>query len=180
MHRTPNHVMVDLETMGTSNNAAIIAIGAVKFNKEKITDRFYKVVSLRSSVEAGLSIEADTVMWWMEQSDEARRALLKPSRPLRAVLIEFATWLGENPVVWGNGSDFDNTILSNAYKRCELIAPWQYYNNRCFRTMRAMFPHIAFERPGTYHNALDDAENQAKHLIKILNWAQDYGSTAEV
>lgn len=47
-------------------------------------------------------------------------------------------------------------------------AGWEFWNNRCFRTLKGMAPHIKTERQGTYHNALDDAKTQALHAIKVL------------
>lgn len=48
-------VMLDLETMGTDANAAIIAIGAVEFDIQngEIGERFYAVIDLESAVAGG-------------------------------------------------------------------------------------------------------------------------------
>ena len=163
-----NNIMLDLETMGNGSNAAIIAMGAVRFDDENILDKFYTTVTLESSVNAGLEIDAQTVMWWMQQSDEARAQFAESKTRLSVALANFSAWVGGYAVVWGNGSDFDNAILGNAFKKSGLRIPWEYYNNRCYRTVKRMRPEIDFERVGTYHNAVDDAESQARHLIKIL------------
>jgi exodeoxyribonuclease VIII len=67
-------VMVDLETMGTSHTAPIIAIGAVVFGNNATHDNeeFYETISLQSAVDSGAVIQPSTVLWWMQQSDEAR------------------------------------------------------------------------------------------------------------
>ena len=61
------HLMVDIETMGIKSNFAIISIGAVEFKIEtgETGKEFYRNVTLKSSVELGLNVDADTVMWWM-------------------------------------------------------------------------------------------------------------------
>jgi inhibitor of KinA sporulation pathway (predicted exonuclease) len=47
-------------------------------------------------------------------------------------------------------------------------APWKFYNDRCYRTLKAMYPHIKMpKRTGTHHNALDDAISQVNHLILL-------------
>ena len=162
-----NNIMLDLETMGTSADAAIIAVGAVRFDTE-VTDRFYKVVDLQSSVDAGLTISASTVMWWMQQSDEARAKFKAPGEPLTDVLLSFSEWVGEDADMWGNGADFDNTILSTAYRLTDIQQPWKFWRNKCYRTIKGLYPNIKLERTGIYHCAVDDAESQANHLIKIL------------
>jgi len=162
--------MIDLETMGSGSNAAIVAIGAVKFDKRGTREIFYKTIKLESSVSFGLDIDADTVMWWLKQNDEARRALTEEEgETLNFALSCFNTWVGDDPIVWGNGSDFDNVILANAYKKTAVQKelPWKFWNNRCYRTMKSLYRDVKMERKGTHHNALDDAISQAEHLIAI-------------
>lgn len=173
-------IMLDLETMGTGPDAAIIAIGAVAFDLDKgelLPYEFYHVVDLGSSVDEGGVIDASTVMWWLKQSDEARSAFYGPRDfHIRTSLDNFAAWcnslcgVGRGCLagVWGNGATFDNVILSQAYKRAVVERPWPYRADRCYRTIVALHPEIPFERVGVYHNALDDAKSQALHLIKIL------------
>ena len=40
------NIMLDLETMGTSSNSAVLTIGAVEFDKDLgITNRFYELIA---------------------------------------------------------------------------------------------------------------------------------------
>ena len=164
------NIMLDLETMGVSANSAIVAIGAVEFDADLgVIDRFYEVVDLQSCIDKGLDIDGNTVMWWMKQSNDARKALYKGGIPLCDALKKFKEWLGKDNVqIWGNGSDFDNAILTNAFQKFKVMAPWPYHSNRCYRTLCYSFPKFEMERVGTYHNAVDDAEYQAKYLIELV------------
>lgn len=74
----------------------------------------------------------------------------------------------DSRLLWGNGSDFDNVILASAYRSCNLEVPWKFWNNRCYRTVKALRPDIKIHRSGTYHNALDDAVSQAEHLMRMI------------
>lgn len=166
--------MLDLETMGTRAGAAIISIGAVLFDPRgnEVVGQYYQVIDHASCVKYGLKIDPDTILWWMRQSDAARGALCNPSIDrvdLKEALVDFACWLPSKGVrIWGNGSDFDNTILGAAYDAVGMPQPWNFWNNRCYRTVKNMKPSVELERVGTYHNALDDAKSQAIHLQKIL------------
>jgi len=169
------NVMLDLETMGNSSNAAIIAIGAVEFDIENksIGKKFYQVVDLESSVKIGGVIDASTVLWWMKQSEDSRKEFEKKGCDIAFSLQSFSSWIkgvGEKGSVdvWGNGAVFDNVILSNTYKRLGLDVPWEFWNDRCYRTVKSLYPDVWLERVGTYHNALHDAESQAIHLIKMI------------
>ena len=167
-------VMIDLEAMDTGPNAAIIAIGAVMFSDNVTGETFYRSVDLASSMEFGGTVSASTVMWWLEQSDEARQALTSGGAiHILTALYDLLKWLEDqcsdsNQLeVWGNGAAFDNVVLASAYDRSNWDRPWKFYNDRCYRTVKAMYPDIPVERYGTAHNALDDAITQALHLIKI-------------
>lgn len=171
------HLMLDLETMGTGNNAAIIAVGAVKFSARGLGGFFYDTIDLADAVKCGLELDPSTVLWWLGQGDEARKEFTeRQGKPLTRVLESFRRFLGEPKQVrlWGNGSDFDNVILANAYNAVNMEVPWKFYNNRCYRTMKNMYRDVAMVRDGTHHNALDDAKTQAAHLIEI---ARTHGLT---
>lgn len=161
--------MLDLETMGTTPNSVILSIGAVKFGDDEIKDSFYERIDAKSCLDYGLEIDVGTVMWWLQQSEEARKEICKPAQPLNAVLTWFAEWAYSPDVrVWGNGATMDNIILSNAYFKVKIPRPWSYKGDMCYRTIKNLYPDIKIEQLGVYHNALDDATSQAKHLMKMI------------
>lgn len=167
-----NDFMVDLETMATTPDAAIVAIGAVAIDLDKLVlgPWFYAGITLESNEKCGRRMSASTIRWWLKQGDEARLAIAEASAyTLSFALHEFTKYLDScssfrDRRIWGNGVDFDNVILANAYHQ---NPPWSFRNNRCFRTVKAMFPMVTMEYVGVAHNALADATNQANHLIKI-------------
>jgi len=161
-----SNVMLDLETLGNGANSVIIAIGAVKFDADGLGEEFYEVVDAETCVRMGMQMDTSTVMWWMKQSDEARAAFDRVGSNIFGVLARFSAFCGDSKV-WGNGASFDNTILSNAYRKTGVEQPWKFWNDRCYRTMKSLYPQVKIARQGTYHNALDDAKSQASHLIAI-------------
>ena len=176
-------VMIDLETMGNGPTAAIIALGAVEFDPQEYSlgGSFYTTIDLQSSVACGGVMDASTVMWWMKQSDAARGAFSREGVTLNRALLQFSEWLGKRGKdvrVWGNGAAFDNVILASAYRSIGVAAPWEFWNDRCYRTVKNLRTDIRMERTGTHHNALADAESQARHLLAILKATrQPEGST---
>jgi hypothetical protein len=163
-------VMLDLETLGNKPGSVIVAIGAVKFGAGQIIDTFYERVDAQSCVSVGLTMDVSTILWWMAQDDAARKELTQPGKPLSDVLIAFSVWLDDaDAEIWGNGANFDNVLLRDAYDRTHTPCPWKWYNDRCFRTVRKLRPDLGVERSGTYHNALDDARTQAIHLMKVMD-----------
>ena len=71
-------IMIDLETLATSSDAAILTIGAVKFDPLDYnvefddSDKFYVKVDLDSCNDINLTVSEDTINWWATQSEEAR------------------------------------------------------------------------------------------------------------
>lgn len=167
--------MIDLETMGTSNNAAIVAIGACEFDWtcaiNPIGRTFYKRIDLVDAAKYGV-IDAATVIWWLEQAHDAQAELYGEGRyPLVQALGELNKWFDDpNYKVWGNGATFDNVILRNAYTAAKVVCPWQYRNDGCFRTMKNMLakPDQNLLQGGLRHHALDDAVRQAQYLINAV------------
>ncbi|MDQ3273757.1 MAG: 3'-5' exoribonuclease [Actinomycetota bacterium] len=173
--------MLDLETLDTCPTALVTAIGAVMFDPYStyIGHKFYAVTTdWPCQQRKGRTISGDTVAWWLEQSDEARKALASPpfgvALSTHAALngfCEFFDGHGGDTDVWGNGADFDNVILGSLYGSFNLTRPWTYSKNRCFRTINSLPKSKLFvkpEREGTHHNALDDAVYQARVLQAIF------------
>lgn len=171
-------IMLDLETLGTAPGSAILAIGAVKFTGGEVYADFYERVDLKSCIAAGLVMDPDTVMWWLGQPDGPRLEITKKGLNLASVLQRFAEWVwsihgrdddGKWEIeMWGNGAAFDNTLLAAAYRALDLTPPWKFSNDRCYRTVKNLYPDIPMPRTGTHHNALDDARSQAMHLMAML------------
>ena len=170
---------VDLETMGLPPDGAIVSIGACFFDLEKceIGPTFSRVINLATAVRDGGVITPSTLMWWLGQSEAARRGIMFNAEDIRVVLTDFAAFIAEHSRrqdvrVWGNGSDFDNTLLNSAYLRADMKTPWSPFKNRCFRTVRNMYPSVEYntdDKGEGAHNALTDAIFQAKHLFRIKN-----------
>lgn len=161
--------MLDLETLGNKPGSVIVAIGAVKFTAAEIVDEFSIVIDPRSCEQWGLKLDADTVMWWLQKSEPARQKVCGRGCVLLEALSQFRHWLVDpEAAVWGNGSEYDNVLLAAAYAAVQTSAPWKYYNNRCYRTLKQLCPQVPFQKPEVAHDALEDARAQALHLMQIL------------
>lgn len=175
------HLMIDLEVMAKKPDGAIAAIAAVPFDiASGVTDDalFYDVVDLRSSEKHGGSIDADTVLWWLGQSENARGEITHSKMiELPAALVRLNSFISEfceeQVQVWGNGSSFDNVILRSAYENCGITPFWKYRNDRDVRTIvelgrnAGIDPKKDFPFVGEAHNALDDALHQVNYVVAI-------------
>lgn len=171
------HIMLDLETLGTAPGCKVLSIGAVVFSADGLGAEHY--VELIREDQGNLTEDPDTLKWWMGQPAEVRDRLFEPS-PEKTSLTEsltlFNQWLAllgppSRICMWGNGADFDQPILLAGYRQAGIKHAWGTYNNRCYRTLKALAPELKMggNRVGAKHNALDDAKSQALHAVQIFD-----------
>lgn len=198
MHTQYNETMLDLETLGRGNEAAIISIGAVPFNlhdeetyesiQQSLNDRtFYRTLTLRPLKG---DVDGDVLEWWFQQSDKARE-VFKPGsgqKTSHEAIIEFEDWLApmENGIrgMWANGCGFDNIILRSAYDRERLRPSWSFRKDFDMRTIKYLAllkePDVElnfYSGTGVQHNALDDAIRQV--LLVQRCWRAIKGTLKE-
>jgi exodeoxyribonuclease VIII len=172
-------VMLDVESMGTGPDGALLAIGAVFFDENKgvLGDEFYRTINLATAVRDGGETDPATIMWWLGQDDAARNAVRFNGYDIVEALTDFCAFVNnrvrtEDARMWGCSPTFDCLKIERALKRCKLPVPWKYFNERCYRTIRERNKStLPIERTGL-HNALDDAKYQATHLIRIRHGAK--------
>lgn len=172
----PIHIMVDIETLSQNPTAAIVSIGACKFNIETgdILETFHVAIDPKSCKEIGLRIDQSTIDWWKMQSPEARNAWMKNGIPIKDALENFSKYVGPNNTqIWSYGSNFDFPILAYAYDKLNMKEPWRYYNIKCARTVLSLagvnLKELRESGASTiYHDAMADALFQTKHLLKVF------------
>lgn len=174
-------VMIDLETLATSPDAAILTIGAVKFDpfgddvNSPSCEKFYVRVDLDSCDRIGLVTNEDTIAWWANQSKEAQDEAFSTENRIDIVdamnqLYKFC-WGAKR--VWSHGAAFDIVICEHVFKKIQKAIPWSFWQVRCTRTLFDIG--IDPKRPPVLkHHALEDAWNQAvgvQHVFQKLRTA---------
>ncbi len=143
------NIMIDIETLSTRSDAAILSIGAVKFDlvTGAVCDPFLVSVDPTSYDEqSAFKIDGATVTWWKKQGASAQKALEinRVATPFIALdrLTEWFEMEGfdgkdAESHVWANGPQFDLTILRHAagiaYGSQDDV-PWKFYQERDVRT----------------------------------------------
>lgn len=174
-------VMIDIETLDNQPTAAIASIGAVWFDPHgtRIGDTFHLHVDLEDCQRHGLTIGADTVLWWLKQSGDAQAALGNgqlDAAPLATALEALHAFIAADEdgpdEIWCNGASFDFPILANAYARIGWKTPWPFWRERDLRTLKGLYPEKRIERHAMAHHALNDATHQARlvqHLMRNID-----------
>jgi len=167
-------VMIDIETLGTEPGAAVASIGAVRFSVEDgVRAEFFESISLADCQARGLKIDADTLSWWLNQPAAAREQL-HGGRDLDSVLRRLSEFVNDAESIWANSPAFDCVILRDAYRAVGREAPWNYYHERDYRTLREELDDWPDrEQETTDHNGLADARFQAECLVEALRGDSD-------
>jgi hypothetical protein len=161
-------IMIDLETLATSTDAAILTIGAVRFDPfgddktDPKMESFYVRVDIDSCHELGLVTSDATIEWWGQQSPEAQEEAFGTADRvhIREAFDQLYKFCRGAKRVWSNGAGFDVVVCETVFKRLNKAVPWAFWEVRDVRT--AFDLGINPQRPTvTAHHALEDAWHQA-------------------
>jgi DNA polymerase III epsilon subunit-like protein len=170
-------VMIDLETLSTESNAAVVSIGAVRFTYDMgIQSRFKVNISGHDCHKHKLHLCPETIDWWSKQSKDAIAAWKTNPQSLEDGISMFMDWWGDRPNDWFycNGLSFDAPILRNAIQAVGKKPPWHFRNEMDLRTIYNMIGYDKRKRgldsdtTLLYHDALADAEYQTKELLELF------------
>ena len=164
------HCMIDLETLGSNPKAPIIQIGLVFFTIQGITLQSQLTVDFNDALAHG-DADGSTIKWWLQQTKDAQTSLFVNEKPIMEVadILEKIIEAQNANFYWSHAT-FDFPILQSMFRSLKRKYPLPH--KRCFdlRTLEYLAGPIEWaKRTGTHHNALDDANYQAEHAIKLLN-----------
>lgn len=171
-------VMIDIEAMSLEPTAALTSIGAVVFDPHTnwIGDKFHIDVSLEDCIRHGLTVSADTLLWWMRQADEARLAMAfgqQDAAPLITALEALHAWFPNGASIWAKQASYDIAALGHAFRKVGMLTPWSHRRECCMRRMLDCNPYSEIVNYGRPHHALDDAIHQARLVQHILQLNPD-------
>jgi hypothetical protein len=165
------HIMIDIETLGKKDNAVILSIGAVCFDGKRNIDEFYTELDVQEQINAGRSIDADTLRWWMSQDtavpfggDDVKGSLAELHFFIHNQIPEDSEC---RIYIWAHGVTFDITKLQSLFAQFYDYVPWEYWQIMDCRTLSEFWPESREACEKNNHNALEDAKNQVEWLCDI-------------
>lgn len=172
--------MIDIETLGKKPGCVIASIGIVEFDPRAgtISRSDYIKLDIAKQIKNGRVIDADTLVWWFNQSGEAIADTFggeTVSLPLGLCALDCfikANLDYEKSGFWANSPSFDLAILEEAHAAFGFKEPWSYRQPRDCRTLFDVtgFDYKTFSKTigNTEHNALNDAKVQAFGVIEAF------------
>ena len=159
------HLMIDLETLATTPNAAILTIGACKFDPTAtdVHSTYYERIVLETQEEYGRVINEDTLAWWSQQDKQIQEDAFGEGADridLKDAMKKLYTFGLGTTNVWSHGAIFDVVIIEDICRSFQQAVTWKFWEVRDTRTLFDL-ANVSVRIEGK-HNALTDAVAQAK------------------
>lgn len=181
------HIVIDIETLGTTEDAVVLQVGAVYVNPNgKLDDVFNLWIDPRIELSAGFKVDSQTMRWWLDRPKQFcsyfERAEFSPTP-----YSDFLNWIepyitSKQPMCyWGNSPRFDLQFLDHHIRHFtgrKLEIP--YWSECDYRTVKPLFVHQydladmkeewepKMDYPLVAHDALSDALLEAYNLAKFI------------
>jgi 3' exoribonuclease, RNase T-like len=175
-------IMVDIESLDTGPNSVILQMAfaaAESADPDKIISEYSVSLPVNPQTTKKLhlqrTINMDTILWWMDQSREAR-ALLRDNEGddvdelfalTRSFLKRVARCIDANPnnyEIWARGPQFDIVNIEGLADQVGESVPWSYNtvrDLRSFMSTAGISSSNVAKLPGQVdHVALDDCRFQ--------------------
>ena len=156
-----NNIMIDFETLGTSENSIVLSMGVVEFNQGCSVKGDYWEFDVPMQILAGRTIDPSSVSWWRRTNPDELLRLLESGQEQLSVmasrLLEF--YPRRDVSIWSRGY-MDFAILNSILE----ADAYPYWVHRDVRTMDVFG--IPIEKNS--HNALEDCRNQVEYVQKVL------------
>lgn len=167
-----NDVMIDFETFGNGKDKCICQVGAVYFDRVtgELGKEFKANIDARTHQKLGGVLDADTVYWWLQQSEQARASVLAPGLDIVAAMTELNQFLSDAARIWSHAT-FDFVTLVDTLKQLGVKPSFSYRVGLDLRTLTTLAGVTAdgFVREGTHHDGLEDAKYQVKYAVAAMN-----------
>jgi DNA polymerase III epsilon subunit-like protein len=155
-------LMIDIETLSTRHDAAIISIAAIFFNidtKQIARPYFYEEID-HVSLNA-FHQDPKTLAWWAKQE----KPILNGSCTIENALQNLITYIKNQPPsrIWAKSPSFDCNIIKYACSHFDLEWPIPFWSERDVRTIQDIA-----QLPNSFtatHDAIEDCLSQIRTVI---------------
>jgi len=165
---TTNNIMLDIETVANTNNAAVIQVAMVRFDWHtgEIDDHLVVKLNLDEQLKKGLDVNSSTLAWWSETNPQLFKSLLTENvEPVSQALSKICQFIYFDDYIWCHAT-FDIPILNNLLHKFGFKTPWAYKKCRDIRTLTELaeldLTQYNWDKEKT-HDALDDCKFQIKY-----------------
>jgi hypothetical protein len=164
-------VMIDIETLSTEKNAAIVSIAAIKFNPwEPMEETCLEIfVDIEDCKSQGCHVSESTLEWWKKQPEAVYKHNFdsEPRSILKEACEKLNAFVAGCSRYWAQGINFDPVVLESAFAKSEVQPTWKFWQWRDVRTVQKMGSYVPSARND--HNPTSDCRNQIGVVKRVFN-----------
>lgn len=167
--KTAKYIIVDIETLGRRNDAAVTQVGIVIADENfNILDAYLIQVISNAWNTCDRTFTGETLLWWIQQKNTPVSEFPTQIANSYKDLVEklnyiFRKYNTENSIVWTKGS-MDLFCLKDLYEYFNIDTPWKFWQPRDIRTAKEIIKDWKVCENNNAHNALNDALTELEEL----------------
>jgi hypothetical protein len=168
---------IDIETLATEGDAAVIAIGATVFDVDGFLDQGHLVL-INPTLSPGAR-DRGTWMWWCQQDKDIMERMMSGDATPWLACETFTNLCVGVDYFWGYPARFDVGHLRGLFRNCGRELPFSFRQEMCLATARRLLENNPTmtsdlrkikESNLEAHDAMADAIVQARQIQAILNY----------
>lgn len=170
------HAMLDIETLGTKPNSAVLSAGVVFFDPKTGTTHEQKMFLFDPKQQPNRPVDFTTMKWWMMQTQAAREHWYKAKfENIHKELVEFVNFCKTHKSLtwWGCSPAFDQIIMESLLESRGVKVPWIFWKWRDVRTIKDFLK----DKSAVNSNAHDPVADCHAQIILVNRFYQEQGLT---
>ena len=171
---TAKHIIIDIETLGRRNDAAVTQVGIVIADENfNVLDSYLIQVTPDAWNTCNRTFTGETLLWWMQQKkspvSNTHTISVCSYKDLVDKLYQiFRRYNIEDTTVSTKGS-MDLFCIKDLCEYLNMETPWKFWQPRDIRTAKEIIKDWKVCKNNNAHNALDDALTELEELKINLN-----------
>lgn len=165
------HIIIDIETLGRRNDAAITQIGiAAADSKFELLSKALIQIDPRVWNSCERTFSGETILWWLNQENGpvGNNLTLYSYQQAMDVLDKILASCGKDSLIWTKGT-MDLFCIKDLCEYFNMDTPWKFWQPRDIRTAKEFVKEWKTIENNNAHNALDDALTELEELKLNLN-----------
>ena len=167
--KTAKHIIIDIETLGRRNDAAVTQVGIVIANKNfTVIDSYLIQITPNTWDTCNRTFTGETLLWWIQQTNtpvsEFPTQIANSYKDLiKKLNYIFRRYNTEDSIVWTKGS-MDLFCLKDLCEYFNIDTPWKFWQPRDIRTAKEIIKDWKIIENNNSHNALNDTLTELEEL----------------
>lgn len=167
--KTAKHIIIDIETLGRRNDAAITQVGIVIAEEDfNILDSYLIQVTPDVWNTCNRTFTGETLLWWMQQkntpiSKTPTNIVYNYTQLVNKLYQIFNRFNTEDTIVWTKGS-MDLFCIKDICEYLNIETPWKFWQPRDIRTAKEFIKEWKTIENENAHNALNDVLTELNEL----------------